>query len=194
MARIRLLVAILLSIAPFLVQAQGCKVKFAVAYADGESLQIGLTAEQKKMWDHESAKKFRSLCVNSKDPDYVVLWSEGLNGAELTKVGLNHFNQVRNTGENPGPGTSVKNFSLSGTTIYLRPSSLIRAKADYSVLDVSKPPYSVVHQGQGYQDVPQGTSNHPGQRASASDLASTIADPVAALENALKWLKKEKKL
>jgi hypothetical protein len=50
-------------------------------------------------------------------------------------------------------------------------------------------PYAVVRQGQGYQDVPQGGTNHPSQSATTTDIASTIADPTMALENALKWLK-----
>jgi hypothetical protein len=80
------------------------------------------------------------------------------------------------------------------TTIRLRPSGQVRARTDYVVLDTSKSPYVIVRQDQGYQDVPQGGTNHPNQSAKTTDIASTIADPTVALENALKWLKKEKKL
>src|SRR6266853_3994660 len=62
-------------------------------------------------------------------------------------------------------------------------------RTDYVVLDASKSPYVIVRQGQGYQDVPQGGTNHPSQSAKTTDIASTIADPTVALENALKWLK-----
>jgi hypothetical protein len=78
--------------------------------------------------------------------------------------------------------------------VHLRPSSQVRARADYFVLDTSKSPYAIVRQGQGYQDVPQGGTNRPHEKVSTADVASTITDPVAALEKALKWLKKEKKL
>jgi len=184
----------LLFLAPILSSAQECKIKFAVVYNDGEKLQIGLTPEQKKMWDHDAPKKFKGLCADDKDPNYIILWSEGLSGAELTKVGLDHFNNLRSTGEIPGGNSNVKNFSLMSTTIRLRPSGQVRARTDYVVLDTSKSPYVIVRQGQGYQDVPQGGTNHPSQSAKTADIASTIADPTVALENALKWLKKEKKL
>jgi hypothetical protein len=71
---------------------------------------------------------------------------------------------------------------------------MVRAKTDYFILDTSKTPYVVISQGQGSQDVPLGSANQPGHNIRTSDLASTISDPTAALENALKWLKKEKKL
>ena len=80
------------------------------------------------------------------------------------------------------------------TTIRLRPSGQVRARTDYVVLDTSKSPYVIVRQGRGFQDVPQGGTNHPSQSAKTTDIASIIADPTVALENTLKWLKKEKKL
>jgi hypothetical protein len=60
-------------------------------------------------------------------------------------------------------------------------------------MDMSTTPPSAVRQGTGYQDVPMGRANQPGQAMKTSDLASTIADPAAAMENALKWIKKTKK-
>ena len=39
--------------------AQDCKLKFSVAYSDGKTIQVGLTTEQKKLWDHDAAKKFK---------------------------------------------------------------------------------------------------------------------------------------
>lgn len=179
---------------PLFSSAQDCKVKFAVVYADGESLQTGLTPEQKKMWEHDAAKKYKRMCLDEKDPNYLVLWSEGLSGAELSKVSLSHFNSVRTTGQVPGPSVVDTHSSVMSRTIHLKPSSQVRARADYFVFDMSKNPYVLVRQGQGYQDVPQGGSNRPNEKLGNSDIASTIADPAAALENALKWLKKENKL
>ena len=185
----------LLFLAPTLSSAQDCKIKFAVVYNDGEKLQIGLTPEQKKCGITMHPRKFKGLCADDKDPNYIILlWSEGLSDAELTKVGLDHFNNLRSTGEIPGGNSNVKNFSLMSTTIRLTPSGQVRARTDYVVLDTSKFPFVIVRQGQGYQDVPQGGTNHPSQSAETTDIASTIADPTVALENALKCLKKEKKL
>jgi hypothetical protein len=99
-------------LAPILSSAQECKIKFAVVYNDGEKLQIGRTPEQKKMWDHDGPKKFKGLCADDKDPNYIILWSEGLTGAELTKVGLDHFNNLRSTGEMPGGNSNVKKLQL----------------------------------------------------------------------------------
>jgi hypothetical protein len=177
---------------PFMLSAQDCKLKFAVVYADGKDFQVGLTPEQKKLWDHDGTKKYKGMCIDAKAPDYLILWSDGLSGVELVKAGVDHFNVVRSTGQ--APTTLDTNSSLSSRTIRIGTSQQVREKADYYILDTSKTPYAVVRQGQGYQDVPQGRTNQPGQSVKASDLASTIADPAAAMENALKWLKKEKKL
>jgi hypothetical protein len=176
-----------------LLSAQDCKLKFSVVYNDGKALQVGLSPEQKKLWDHDGAKKFKGMCLDAKDPNYVILWSDGLSGAELVKAGIDGFNVMRTTGEYAATTIDLHG-SLSAHTLHIRPNSMVRAKTDYLVLDTSKTPYNVVRQGQGYQDVPQGGANRPGQKVNTADLASTIADPVAALENALKWIKKEKKL
>jgi len=154
--------------------AQECKIKLAVVYNDGEKLQIGLTPEQKKMWDHDASLKACARTI--KIPTISFCGAKVLCGAELTKVGLDHFNNLRSTGEIPGGNSNVKNFSLMSTTIRLRPSGQVRARTDYVVLDTSKSPYVIVRQGQGYQDVPQGGTNYPSQSA----------DPTVAFENALK--------
>jgi hypothetical protein len=39
-----------------------------------------------------------------------------------------------------------------------------------------------------------GVASSPGQKVNAEDMSSTVPDETEALENALKWLKKEKKL
>lgn len=185
--------------------AQECKLKFAVAYTDGKALQIGFTEDQKKFWEHDGAKKFKGMCIDAQKPAFLILWSEGLSGAEINKAAVDNFNRGRATGQNAsGAAGSTDSASKGSTTdsgwtdrsVYIRPSSVVRAKADYWILDTSTNPYSMIRKGQGYRDVPVGLGqqNRPGQSMDASDLASTIADPVNALENALKWLKKEKKL
>ena len=193
MIRKSICLSVLLLASTSLLSAQDCKLKFSVVYNDGKALQVGLTPEQKKLWDHDGAKKFKGMCLDAKDPNYIIFWSNGLSGAELAKASIDNFNVVRATGEYAAT-TIDPHGSLSARTLYIRPSSIVRAKTDYLVLDTSKIPYAVVRQGQGYQDVPQGAANRPGQKVDTEDLASTIADPVAALENALKWIKKEKKL
>jgi hypothetical protein len=60
-------------LAPILSSVQECKIKFAVVYNDGEKLQIGLTPKQEKMWDHDGPKKFKGLCADDKDPNYIIL-------------------------------------------------------------------------------------------------------------------------
>jgi hypothetical protein len=185
--------SVLLLATTSLLSAQDCSIKFSVVYNDGKALQVGLTPEQKKLWDHDGAKKFKGMCLDAKDPNFIVLWSDGLNGAELVKTSVDSFNVLRSTGEYAGASIDLHG-SLSANTLQIRPSSQVRAKTDYLVLDTSKTPYTVVRQGQGYQNVPQGGANRPGEKVKTEDLASTVGDPVAALENALKWIKKEKKL
>jgi len=189
--RIFLLFLFLVSTAPFLC-GQDCKLKFSVVYTDGKDLQLGLTPEQKKMWDRDSSKKFKGMCVDEKAPDYIILWNEGLNGSELAKASIDHANVVLSTGQNPT--TTTAQSSVTSAYHYVRPSSLVRGKANYSVLDTSKKPYVMVHQGEGYQDIPRDVRTGIDKSVNASDVTSTIPDPVDALESALKWLKKEKKL
>jgi hypothetical protein len=185
-------VAFLLSSVAMVAQAQDCKLKFSVAYTDGQAIQVGLTPDQKKMWDHDGAKKFKGLCLDDKAPDYIVLWNQGLNGAELAKASVDHANVTLSTGEYIN--TTVSNSSVNSAYHYVRPSSAVRGKALYFILDTSKKPFPMIHQGEGYQDVPHDVRKGVDQSMDASDLASTIPDPVDALSNALKWLKKERKL
>jgi hypothetical protein len=172
--------------------AQDCKLKFSVAYTDGKTVQVGLTPEQKKMWDHDAAKKFKSLCLDDKAPDFLVLWNQGLNGAELAQVGVDRANVILSTGQTAT--TTTAQASVTSAYHYVRPSSQVRGKALYTILDASKKPYEVIHQGEGYQDVPRDVKTGVDRSVNASDVASTVPDPAAALENALKWLKKVKKI
>ena len=181
-----------LSFAALFSAAQDCKLKFSVVYSDGKDMQVGLTTDQKRMWDRDAAKKFKGMCLDDKSPDYVILWNQGLTGSELAKASVDHVNVLLSTGENAT--TRTTNSSLTSAYHYVRPSSQVRGKADYFVLDASKKPYAMIHQGQGYQDVPRDVKTGVDKSVNTSDLASTIPDPVDALENALKWLKKDKKI
>jgi hypothetical protein len=175
--------------------AQTCKVKIAVVYTNGKDMQIGLTAEQQKFWDRDGAKHFPGFCLDPKEPNYVILWSEGLSGSELTKSSIDQFNRGRATGQNTSTGstTPINSPNWASGRALIRPTQQVREKADYWVMDMSTTPPSAVRQGTGYQDVPMGRANQPGQAMKTSDLASTIADPAAAMENALRWIKKTKK-
>jgi hypothetical protein len=181
-----------LAVSALSANAQDCKLKFSVAYSDGKSIQIGLTPEQKKMWDHDASKKFKGLCLDDKTPDFIILWNQGLNGAELAQVSVERANVVLSTGQNAT--TTTAQASVTSAYHYVRPSSQVRGKAIYLILDPSKNPSERIHQGEGYQDVPRDVKTGIDRSVNASDVASTIPDPTAALENALKWLKKEKKI
>ena len=172
--------------------AQECKAKFTVVYTDGKDLQVGLTTEQKRMWDHDGPRKFKGICLDDKAPDVIILWNNGLNGSELAKASLDRANVILSTGQNPT--TTTTQASVTSAYHYVRPSSQVQGKANYFVLDTSKKPYAVIHQGQGYQDVPMDVKSGVDRSVNTADVASTIPDPVDALENALKWLKKDKKL
>jgi hypothetical protein len=182
----------LLAVAAISTSAQDCKLKFSVAFSDGKSIQVGLSPEQKKMWDHDAVKKFKSLCLDEKAPDFIILWNQGLNGSELVQVGVDRSNVLLSTGQNPT--TTTTQSSVNSAYHYVRPSSQVRGKAYYLILDTSKKPYQTIHQGEGFQDVPRDVKTGVDRSVNASDVASTIPDPSAALENALKWLKKEKRI
>jgi hypothetical protein len=187
-----LVLAFSLAASALLTPAQDCKLRFSVAYSDGKSIQVGLTPEQKKMWDHDAAKKYKSLCLDEKSPDFIILWNQGLNGAELAQTGIDRANVILSTGQTPT--TTTAQASVTSAYLYVRPSSQVRGKAVYMILDASKKPCEVIHQGEGYQDVPRDVKTGVDRSVNAADVASTIPDPAAALENALRWLKKEKKI
>lgn len=184
-------------------RAQDCKAKFAVAYTDGKQVEPGLTRDQQKYWDKEGAKKFKGLCLDLAKPDYVILWAVGVSGTELAQVAVANFNRNQDTGESTtatrqtyfGRTTTSDVRGLTGA-VYLRDWSGIRGKAEYWILDVSKSPAATLREGQAYQDIPVQANTRAGQseKVNADDLASTIPDPVGAMDNALKWLKKQKKL
>jgi hypothetical protein len=199
------MVALLLCAAAFAgaLQAQECKAKFAVGYMDGKGVQSGLTTEQRKYWEKEGVKKFKGVCLDFTKPEYLILWSVGLSGKELAESGVGNFNRARETGEATtmvNPTTSNKMSTTDSrwkdSTVFIGQSSAVRAKAEYWILDLAKQGAPVIRAGQGYRVMPTGlgVANGPGEKANAQDLSSTIADPTEALENALKWLKKEKKI
>ena len=41
------------------------------------NMQVGLTPDQKKMWDREAGKKFKGMSLDDKNPAYIILWNEG---------------------------------------------------------------------------------------------------------------------
>jgi hypothetical protein len=86
----------------------------------------------------------------------------------------------------PGGDSSVKNFSLISSTIRLRSSVQVRARTDYVVLETSKPLTPLFAKARVIRMFRKAARIIP---ASTTDIASTIADPTMALENALKWLK-----
>jgi hypothetical protein len=91
--------------------------------------------------------------LDDKAPDYIILWNQGLNGSDLVKASVDRANLILSTGEIPT--TTTAQHSVNSAYHYVRPSSLVQGKADYFVLDTSKKPYAMIHQGQGYQDVPR---------------------------------------
>jgi len=174
-----------------------------VAYTDGVKIQPGMTPEQRKYWDKEGAKKFKGMCLDFTKPDYVILWSVGVVGKELVESGVGNFNRSRETGQattlqNPtgSDKTTTTDSRWTDSTLYIRSSGQVRAKADYWILDMSKTPAPVIRTGQGYRQLPNGmaVASSPGEKVNAADMSSTVADETEAIENALKWLKKEKKL
>jgi hypothetical protein len=183
--------------------AQDCKAKFAVGYTDGKKMQTGLTPEQRKYWEKDGVKKFKGMCLDFAKPDYFILWSVGISGQELAEAGVENFNRARETGQatsTPSPAradkTSTTDSRWVDSTLFVRASSQVRAKANYWVMDLSKTPSVVIRTGQGYRQLPAGlgVASSPGEKVNAQDMSSTVPDETEALENALKWLKKEKKI
>ena len=58
--------------------AQTCTISYSVAFSDGKTVQVGLTAEQKKFLEGDGTKRYKGICLNPANPDYLILWTEGL--------------------------------------------------------------------------------------------------------------------
>jgi hypothetical protein len=210
---------------------RSCKVKFAVVYTDGKNVVVGLTPEQQKLWEGEGAKHYKGFCLDTEEPQIVILWSENLSGVEQTKGRIDAFNQRRALGESTDTIRGMASVSSNGlettqstgagvgvvpldqpvsnaaanigaeatppswtdSSVTLRRSVMIQGKAYYWVLDTRKQPVTVLRQGQAWKDIPRLVYQLPGHQVGADDLASTLADPVGALQNALSWIAKEKK-
>lgn len=190
--RISLLILLLVSTTPFL-YGQDCKLRFSVAYTNGKNIHVGLTSDQRKMWSHAAAEEFKGLCLDDNAASFIILWGQGPESPELSKMAIDQCNAIRLT---PKPNANVKTpDTTSSATPSGYESSPPRGRANYFILDASRQPCSLVHRGDGYQPVPIHTGTvidyHP---VDVSDPALTTPDPVEALFNALKWLKKEKKL
>ena len=103
-----------------------------------KSYKLVLLLNKRKCGITMHPRNSRACARTIKIPTISFCGAKVLCGAELTKVGLDHFNNLRSTGEIPGGNSNVKNFSLMSTTIRLRPSGQVRARTDYVVLDTSK--------------------------------------------------------
>jgi hypothetical protein len=189
--------------APSPAQTEGCKTRFSVVYSDGKIQQVGLTPDQKIFWREDGAKKYKGFCMDAKDPEIVILWTENVSGAETLNTVVEDVNRMKRASA-ASPNELVGN---EGQDILAISTAVVQQAAHYYVLDMSKKPPQVIHQGVGSKDRPAQAfqANQPssmsggmttvqrGQKADASDFSSTIPDPVEALRNALNWLKKVKK-
>lgn len=178
-------------------RAQDCKVRFSVAYSDGTDLQVGLTADQTKLWQHDAEKRYKGLCLDTEKPDYLIYWTQNVAGDALVQSAVRDINRSKVV----APSTSQR-FGPENSTLRIIANPGVREMAYYYVLDLSKQPPEVVRKGTGSQDRPAeanrstrssgGTSTVRGsQEVNAGDLSRTIADPVAAMKGALDWLKKK---
>src|SRR5215472_5634438 len=116
--RIFLLFSLCVFAAPLLC-GQDCKLKVSVAYTDGKDLQIGMTPEQKKMWDHDGPKKFKGMCMDDQAPAYIILWNQGLTGSELAKASIDSINTTLATGQTIT--TTTAQASVTSAYHYVRP-------------------------------------------------------------------------
>jgi hypothetical protein len=162
--------------------AQDCKIKFAVAYWDGRTLEVGLTFDQAKFWGREKAKRYPTLCLNGDQPDFVIAWTERTASDEIKKVAVRR-----------GAGGSNAEKALTASL------DQDATSAHFYIFDLSKQPAEVVRTGVGVRDAPPvlgsplQTGSRPGEGvADVSHLAATVPDPVEAMRYALDWLKKKK--
>jgi hypothetical protein len=197
MKPLRYVLALILLLWPAAGRAQDCKIRFSVAYSDGKDLQVGLTADQTKFWQHEAEKRYRGLCLDVEKPEYLIYWTENISGDVVVQSAVQDLNRVRRA----APSTTQR-FGPEGSTLRVLPNPVVREAAYYFVLDLSKQPPEVIRKGTGSQDRPAETSKSSrvsggtatvgrSQEMNAGDLSKTIADPVAAMKSALDWLKKK---
>jgi hypothetical protein len=161
--------------------AQECKVKIALAHWDGKALEIGLTAEQSKLWNREKEKHYPAFCLDGTAPDYVIAWTERTSSDEIKKLTVRR-----------GAGGSNPESVITVSAVQNSDS------AHYFIFDLSMEPAAVIHSGSGAKN--SGTTSErptgrPGITAEkpldTSRLSTSVPDPADAMKNALDWLKKK---
>jgi hypothetical protein len=190
--------AVILLLWPTVSRAQDCKIRFSVAYSDGKDLQVGLTADQTKFWQHEAGKRYKGLCLDEEKPEFLIFWTEATAGDVLVQSVAQDLNRVRRAAS----ATSIRHYGTEGSTLLVLPNNVVREAAYYYVLDLSKQPPEVIRKGAGAQDRPAESSRSTrisggsttvahSHEMNTADLSKTIADPAAAMKSALDWLKKK---
>jgi len=190
--------SLILLLWPVASRAQDCRIRFSVTYADGKDLEVGLTADQTKFWQHEAEKHYKGLCLDTEKPEYLIYWTEDMSGDVLVQSTVQDLNRYRRA----AASTGIRRYGAEGATLRVLPNPIVREAAYYYVLDLSKQAPEVIRKGVGSQDRPAETSRSSrvsggsatvvrSQEMHAGDLSKTIADPVAAMKNALDWLKKK---
>lgn len=161
--------------------AQECKVKIALAHWDGKALEIGLTADQSKLWNREKEKHYPAFCLDGTAPDYVIAWTERTSSDEIKKLTVRR-----------GAGGSNPESVITVSAVQNSDS------AHYFIFDLSKEPAVLIHAGSGAKSsspVPERSMERQGMAAERpfdpSRITSSVPDPADAMKNALDWLKKK---
>jgi len=200
--------------------AQDCRIRFSIGYSDGKKIQMGLTHDQTRFWQRDSEKVYSGLCLDWTKPSYAIIWTESLSGEGAVESVVQELNRIttvapskpnksvgqldaaeRNTLGGMDPVT-VGRLSRDPSSTIVVSNQMVHEAAYYYILDLSKQPPAVVRKGIGERYRPiqptkstaqsrGNTAVETGQESNPSDFATTIADPVAAVKNALDWLKKK---
>jgi hypothetical protein len=75
--------------------AQDCKVRFAVAYLDGGTMQVGLTPDQAKFWQRNSTMRYAGMCLDEQKPGYLIMWVRRAPDERTAQMAVQAFQKAR---------------------------------------------------------------------------------------------------
>jgi len=168
------------------VRAQDCKIRFAVAYLNGNTLQVGLTPEQLRFWRHNGPAHYPGLCLDDQKPDHLIIWMRGTPDEGAARAAALSFRRTH--GEEALIETRASAVQGGGAA----PAG---AQGYYWLFDLSKNPAAIVDRGEPLifrHGEAGGTSIDPrGHDLTPNTVA--VIDDIQAIKLPLDKLKKSKK-
>jgi hypothetical protein len=80
---------------PAIAGARDCKARFAVAYLDGGTMQVGLTPDQAKFRQRNGTTRYAGMCLDEQKPGYLIMWVHGAPDERTAQMAVQSFQKAR---------------------------------------------------------------------------------------------------